>query len=590
MKIKTANLKLLARRHPRALAGLNDPAPGVEVELSRSKQGNEVLKVRESGQPWRTLHSAVDPVKEAERLVEAAFEPGGLIVALGFGLGFHLKALLDKAGPEARLVVIEPAAQVIEAALESRDLGRLLADERLELIVGPDPKEAARRLGQIQLKAGFTPLNVFIHRPSLMAMPGLYEPMAAELERIERVKIESRLSYPKFKSDSVRVLVVHGKYLLLKELIGGLKGLGHEARLMWLRRREAAAEEVIARLMGEIIDFKPDFVLTVNHLGFDKGGVVTDFLAAIKMPYASWYVDSPLNIIRHHRLDRSPWGMIFLWDKDYIAEVAELGYERVEYLPLAADETVFRPLKPSASPKLGPFDLAFVGNSMTELIAENEARLGLPEDVRPIIDRAAGLFAASRERYAAGALKQAGLAEHPYAQGLGPGEWIDLETLVIRRATQLYRLEAVEALAGQGLTVIGDGGWRELSDLDGVELHRPVNYYDELPAVYNVTAVNLNLTSLQMKTGLNQRVFDVPACGAFLLTDHRDQIEDLFEPGKEFVSFKSLDEARDLASFYLANPGERQKIAAAARRRVLAQHTYPRRLTILIEAMRRRFA
>ena len=84
-----------------------------------------------------------------------------------------------------------------------------------------------------------------------------------------------------------------------------------------------------------------------------------------------------------------------------------------------------------------------------------------------------------------------------------------------------------------------------------------LNYYKELPFFYNACTVNFNATSIQMGKAVNQRVFDVPACGAFLLTDHQESVEGLFEVGKEVVTYKDRGEIADLARFYLgmATPG-----------------------------------
>ncbi|MGL4209780.1 MAG: glycosyltransferase family protein, partial [Candidatus Adiutrix sp.] len=115
----------------------------------------------------------------------------------------------------------------------------------------------------------------------------------------------------------------------------------------------------------------------------------------------------------------------------------------------------------------------------------------------------------------------------------------------------------------------------------------PLDYYRELSPFYQNTAINLNITSRQMKTGLNQRIFDVPASGAFLLTDYRQQIENVFELGREIITYKSPEEALDLARFYTHNPHERQKIAQAALTRVKNCHLYRFRLAEIIAKITR---
>ena len=88
---------------------------------------------------------------------------------------------------------------------------------------------------------------------------------------------------------------------------------------------------------------------------------------------------------------------------------------------------------------------------------------------------------------------------------------------------------------------------------------------------------------------MNQRVFDVPACGAFLLTDARAQLAELFEPGREVAVYQEPGEIPGLVRHYLAHPGERERIAQAGRARLLAEHTYVRRMGQLVEAMRALF-
>jgi len=580
--------RALAQRHPRAAEALDRTGGPAEAALVEGPKGRALIKAREGVGAWRALHGAVDPRAEAERLAESLdLSQAGLVVVLGFGLGLHLEAIARHLPAGVGLVVIEPVGRVIEAAARARDLSALLSRPGLKLIVEPDPDLALGELARLQLAAGLPRIKSLVHQPSLRAMPRSYGLLAEGLGRVEKVRLEDKLTYPKFTSDRVRVLVLHAKYFLMGELSHGFEDLGHQMRLILIRDRELAAQEVIRNLVQNIVEFRPDFLLTINHLGFDRDGVLTRFLGQIRLPFASWYVDSPLLIIRHYQENRSPWGTIFLWDGDYLPEMKALGYENVFYLPLAADERTFRPYAAGELNGRERLDLAFVGNSMRQAIARKWRELNLPQEVGPLVDEAARLFTASPERSPGPFLAQAGLRDHPALDGFDQARLIDLEALVVWRATQLYRLGCVQALAGLGPTVVGDEGWSELLDGRDFDLRPPVNYYEDLPALYNLTEINFNATSLQMKTGLNQRVFDVPACGRFLLTDYRAQMEELFRPGRESAAYRSPEEAGDLAAYFLAHPDERARVAAAANERVRAEHTYGRRLTTLIETMRR---
>jgi glycosyltransferase involved in cell wall biosynthesis len=63
------------------------------------------------------------------------------------------------------------------------------------------------------------------------------------------------------------------------------------------------------------------------------------------------------------------------------------------------------------------------------------------------------------------------------------------------------------------------------------------------------------------------RVFEIPACGVFLLSERTETLRELYEEGKEADYFSSAEEFSDKLAFYLANPQVRQRIAEAGHRR-----------------------
>ncbi|MBW2090687.1 MAG: glycosyltransferase, partial [Deltaproteobacteria bacterium] len=401
-------------------------------------------------------------------------------------------------------------------------------------------------------------------------------------------KPDSSATSPRLKKEKLKILILHGEYILVRELLNGFKRLGHQTRLIMIREKEASGRAIVRLLREEISNFKPDFVLTINHLGFDIEGLMTDFLTQIKMPYASWYVDSPMLILRHYENNTSDYCSIFLWDSDYVSDIKSLGIERVYYLPLGTDETQSKLLNGRLSPLTHlSCEAGFVGNSMTKSISLKIKKFGLTPDFLSRLDRAAREFIRISDRTPRALMKRMGLLKHKNIAGLEEPELVDLEALLIWRATQIYRQSVIQSLEPLRPTIIGDRAWSTLLDPERFVLRDPLNYYSQLPWFYPVCKVNINATSLQMKTGLNQRVFDLPACGAFALSDARKQMEDLFEIGREAICYHEPEEAYDLAQFYLRHETARKEVARLAYRRVLAEHTYQHRLSKLVDHMRR---
>ncbi|MBU1741253.1 MAG: glycosyltransferase, partial [Proteobacteria bacterium] len=407
---------------------------------------------------------------------------------------------------------------------------------------------------------------------------------------MSRGTLKKRLDYPRLGRPNCRVLILNSKYYLLPEIQHALDALGHEHRLILIRDKEVSSDDLIRDLLRLTADFQPDFLLTINHLGFDREGILTRFLETIELPFASWYVDSPTLILRHYHHNLTDLGAIFLWDSDYIPDVRRIGFDRVFYLPLATDPAQFAPLngRPSPLDNLA-CDVSFVGNSMVGPVTKKMKQLGMPADFGPHLDRLAGAFAHGPARSAEEVFDDQAAAD-PWFKSLDEGGRIDLAALITWRATQDYRLRRVERLAGFEPTLIGDLEWRRLLPDPRFKTPGPLNYYQELPDFYPLSRINFNATSLQMKTGLNQRVFDVPACRAFLLTDHRTQIEALYEVGREVITYGHPDEIPDLVRYYLDHPAAAGAVARAGFRRTMAQHTYVHRLGRLMDVMRREFA
>lgn len=87
----------------------------------------------------------------------------------------------------------------------------------------------------------------------------------------------------------------------------------------------------------------------------------------------------------------------------------------------------------------------------------------------------------------------------------------------------------------------------------------------------------------------NMRLFEATGMGACLVTDAKDNLAELFEPGKEVVTYASADECMATVRDLTGHPAERQRIAAAGQARCLADHTYERRMAELVAILTRRF-
>ena len=107
----------------------------------------------------------------------------------------------------------------------------------------------------------------------------------------------------------------------------------------------------------------------------------------------------------------------------------------------------------------------------------------------------------------------------------------------------------------------------------------------DIANVYYNSKVNVNIT-LQGKSGLNYRVFEVLASKGFLLTDEMSDINENFVVSKELETYKDVYDLIDKIEFYLKNSLIAQKIALTGYSNVVKKHSYTARANMILKKLK----
>jgi hypothetical protein len=171
MSLFDNNLKLLKKHYPSiyhqvSQMHFHENEINRDWEIVCTRSGFPTLIYKEEGSDY-LLHSKYDPIKEAKNFIKNNLEESvnGYIV-YGFGLGYHIKELLENI--EAKeLVIFETRPAIFYLALKYVDLEGILNNSNIKIYLKDNVKSFVQEFNKIELKE----YQLIIHGPSLKIMP-----------------------------------------------------------------------------------------------------------------------------------------------------------------------------------------------------------------------------------------------------------------------------------------------------------------------------------------------------------------------------------------------------------------------------------
>jgi hypothetical protein len=175
------NMKVLRKR-----MGVLDRAlqmsQGSECEyiVEQAKNSSKTLAIKKDDKIFQ-IHSKYNPQREASQQVKnMGFRNPKMLVILGLGLGYHVRACLEELKDENLfIVVIEKDIEALRAALESVDITDLLNSQKIRWVIGVPEEDGFAVLNDMIKQAGIgfqlflKTLHIFDH-PVLDKVHGDY--------------------------------------------------------------------------------------------------------------------------------------------------------------------------------------------------------------------------------------------------------------------------------------------------------------------------------------------------------------------------------------------------------------------------------
>ena len=361
------------------------------------------------------------------------------------------------------------------------------------------------------------------------------------------------------------------------------------------------------KLVKEALDqYHPMFVFSINFFP-----AIADICQIYNTKYLCWTVDCPVLELFSKSVQHQT-NRLFLFDRAQYEAIYPYNPNGVFYLPLAAATERFDKVVADitdADMKKYSSDISFVGSLYIEKNPLRTLRGKLPEFTIGYIN---GVVEASLKvmgynfmeetitEEIVSALKKAdshfyfpkdtvmdmlkvGGRSSNYSENtsMDISKFVAAHSYLGMQAAETERIRTLNTLAQYFNVDLYTRS--DTSDLKNVHIHGGVKTLTEMPKIFHLSKINLNMTIKPIQTGLPLRIFDIMGCGGFCMTNFQAELPEYFEIGRDIEAYSSVEELVDKCSYYLTHEDERQQIALNGYRKVKEYHGYLNRMVEMVK-------
>lgn len=360
--------------------------------------------------------------------------------------------------------------------------------------------------------------------------------------------------------DYVKLLLYDmGTYTQL-DIMDALKDMGIQYKNIVYKLKDIEQDAYFEKRVRELLEQDAyNAIFSVNYYP-----VVAKLCHEVGLPYISWSYDSPLNIPNMEDTLGYETNYVFFFDRAECQKYWNKGHENVYHMPLAVNTKRLESVVTTAADRERySTEVSMVGQLYDT---------ALPILLMPLSDYVKGYFEAIVEaqlRLYGGYILDDVITQdlvdgmNKTYQEMGQSAvQLDREATVVtvaKHITHTERMLLLDILSEQHQVYLYGPSTDEA--LPNVTWRGSAGYFDEMPKVFKLSKINLNISLKCIQSGIPLRALDILGCGGFLLTNYQPEIAEYFIDGEEVVMYTSLQDAVEKCAYYLEHEEERARIA-----------------------------
>lgn len=335
------------------------------------------------------------------------------------------------------------------------------------------------------------------------------------------------------------------------------------------------------------------FVFSINFFP-----VISKLCNIYNIKYVTWVVDSPVLELFSKEI-QNPCNRVFLFDMKQYEDLHQYNEEGLYHLPLGTNvnrwDKVIAGISAADRVKFSS-DISFVGS----LYNEKDPYLSVKDPSEYLQGYVNGLFNCQKQIQGYNIIEKSlnDTVISELKEKL-PSEFASADATVKNMDTycaahgildmhisSLERIENLQELSRHfNVNLFTRSDISAFKDFPNVHVKGGVKTLDEMPKVFNLSKINLNMTIHSIEKGASLRVWDVMGCGGFLMSNYQEELQGYLVAGEDYDYYTDLGDLLDKCDFYLSHEDIRAKIAKTGYEKVKNFHTYANRMPDMIRTL-----